>query len=251
MEKNNEDKAVRIQKYLSDKGIASRRKSEEWILQGMISLNGDIVTELGTKFDPRKDTLSLDPSIRETENYSYFLYHKPAGIVTVNAQPGEYEIKDVIKLPQGVTPVGRLDKDTSGLIFLTNDGVAARRIMDPSFEHEKEYEVSFFSPFTEEAAKKMEKGIFIHGSKTRPATVKRLGKYRVRIILTEGKNRQVRRLCEEAGYRVKKLKRVRVLDFLLDELPKGRIRQLKKAEILRLYSALGIDKDRMWLSGRD
>ena len=146
--------------------------------------------------------------------------------------------------------MGRLDKDTSGLIFLTNDGVVARRIMDPSFEHEKEYEVSFFSPFTDEAAKKIEKGIFIHGSKTRPAKVNKLGKYRVRIILTEGKNRQVRRLCEQAGYRVKKLKRVRVLDFLLDDLPKGRIRQLKKAEVLKLYSSLGIDKDRMWLSGR-
>jgi 23S rRNA pseudouridine2605 synthase/23S rRNA pseudouridine2604 synthase len=250
MEKEN-DKLVRIQKYLSDKGIASRRKSEEWISLGLVSLNGEIVTELGVKFDPRKDKLSLDSSIRDTESYEYFLYHKPTGIVTVNAQAGETEIKDVIKLPHGVTPVGRLDKDTSGLIFLTNDGVAARRIMDPNFEHEKEYEVSFFSPFTEEAAKLIEKGIYIKGSKTKPAVVKKLGRYRVRIILTEGKNRQVRRLCEHAGYKVKKLKRVRVLNFMLDDLPKGRMRQLKKAEVNKLMSLLSIDKDRMWLSSRD
>lgn len=251
MENENKDKLVRIQKYLSDKGIASRRKSEEWIALGLVSLNGEVVTEPGVKFDPRKDKLSLDPSVRQTESYEYYLYHKPTGIVTVNAQEGETEIADVIKLPHGVTPVGRLDKDTSGLIFLTNDGVVARRIMDPTFEHEKEYEVSFFTPFTDEAAKTMEKSTYIHGAKTRPAVVHKLGRFRIRIILTEGKNRQVRRLCEMAGYKVKKLKRVRVLGFMLDELAKGRMRQLKKAEVKKLYAMLGMDKDRMWLASRD
>ena len=251
MENENKDRLVRIQKYLSDKGIASRRKSEEWIALGLVSLNGEVVTEPGVKFDPRKDKLSLDSSVRQTENYEYYLYHKPAGIVTVNAQEGETEIKDVIKLPHDVTPVGRLDKDTSGLIFLTNDGVVARRIMDPNFEHEKEYEVSFFTPFTDEAAKKIEKGIYIHGVKTKPAVVHKLGRYRIRVILTEGKNRQVRRLCEQAGYKVKKLKRVRILGFLLDDLAKGRLRQLKKAEVKKLYAMLGMEKDRMWLASRD
>lgn len=251
MENENSGKLVRIQKYLSDKGIASRRKSEEWIADGLVSLNGEVVSEPGVKFDPRKDKLTLDPSIRQTENYEYYLYYKPTGIVTVNAQEGEEEIKDVIRLPSGVTPVGRLDKDTSGLIMLTNDGVVARRIMDPDFEHEKEYEVSFFTPFTEEASREVQKAIYIHGKKTKPAVINRLGKYRIRIILTEGKNRQVRRLCEQAGYKVKKLKRVRLLNIELGDLAKGRLRQMKKAEVKKLYEQLGIDKDRMWLASRD
>ena len=234
---------VRIQKYLSDQGIASRRKSEEWIAQGLVYLNGQKVTEPGTRFDPAKDCLTLDPSIAEAQDYVYFLYHKPVGIVTVNAQEGEHEIRDVIRLPKGVVPVGRLDKDTSGLIFLTNDGVVARRIMDPAFDHEKEYEVGFFIPFTDDAAKRIEKGMYLRGERTKPVTVIKAGEFKARLILREGKNRQVRRLCEQNGYRVKKLKRVRVLNFLLGDMKPGEIKQLNRHEIKKLFAAIRLDRE--------
>jgi 23S rRNA pseudouridine2605 synthase/23S rRNA pseudouridine2604 synthase len=244
-EKNREnEKGMRIQKYLSEQGIASRRKSEEWIEMGLVYLNGEPVTEPGIRFDPSKDKVTLDPAIRQTEKYYYYLYNKPAGIVTVNAQPGEVEIRDALKLPKGVVPVGRLDKESSGLLMLTNDGVVARRLMEPSFEHEKEYEVTFGEPFTEEASQKIQKGMYLFGKKTKPIRIKRINKYTVRMILQEGKNRQIRRMCEMTGYRVKKLKRVRILNFWLDNLPKGRTHELSKAEVLKLYSAIGLDGNR-------
>ncbi|HEY1407005.1 MAG TPA: pseudouridine synthase [Spirochaetota bacterium] len=244
MTKESNDKSIRIQKYLSEQGIASRRKTEEWIEMGMVYLNGEVVTELGTRFNPDTDKVTLDPAIRQTEEYFYYLYNKPAGIVTVNAQGEESEIRDIVKLPKGVVPVGRLDKDSSGLILLTNDGVVARRVMDPDFEHEKEYEVTFAKPFTAEAAKMISKGVYLFGKKTKPIKIDRLGPFKVRMILREGKNRQIRRLCEMAGIPVKKLKRIRILDFWLDDLPKGRVRLLSKVEVRKLQQMVGLDADR-------
>lgn len=242
--KQGNEKGLRIQKYLSEQGIASRRKSEEWISMGLVYLNGEPVTEPGVRFDPAKDKITLDPVIRQTEKYYYYLYNKPEGIVTVNAQPGEIEIRDALKLPKGVVPVGRLDKESSGLIMLTNDGVVARRLMEPSFEHEKEYEVTFSVPFTEEASQKIQRGMYLYGKKTKPIKIKRLNKYAVRMTLQEGKNRQIRRMCEMAGYRVKKLKRVRILNFWVDNLSKGRTHELTKVETDKLYKSIGLDSNR-------
>jgi 23S rRNA pseudouridine2605 synthase/23S rRNA pseudouridine2604 synthase len=244
MTRNEDNKGIRIQKYLSELGIASRRKSEEWIELGLVYLNGEPVTEPGVRFDPKKDKITLDPAIRQTEEYYYFLYHKPVGVVTTNAQGDETEIRDVVKLPKGVVPVGRLDKDSSGLIILTNDGVVARRIMEPAFDHEKEYEVSFYQPFTAEAAKIISKGVYLFGKKTKPVSITPVSRYMVRMILREGKNRQIRRMCEIAGLPVKKLKRVRILCFVLGDLPKGRVRQLHKKDIAKLKQVLGLNDDR-------
>jgi 23S rRNA pseudouridine2605 synthase len=244
MTRETNDRLIRIQKYLSEMGIASRRKSEEWISLGLVYLNGEVVTEPGVRFDPEKDKITLDPAIRQTEEYHYYLYHKPAGVVTVNAQGDEQEIQDLVRLPKGVVPVGRLDKDSSGLILLTNDGVVARRIMEPAFDHDKEYEVTFTKPFTAEASKMISKGIYLFGKKTKPITIKKLGPFKVTMTLREGKNRQIRRMCEIAGFPVKKLKRVRILDFRLDNLPKGRFRVLSKIEIGRLHRSIGLDTDR-------
>jgi 23S rRNA pseudouridine2604 synthase len=116
--------------------------------------------------------------------------------------------------------------------------------MEPAFDHEKEYEVSFAEPFTDEAAREIEKGMFLFGKKTKPIRIKRLGRFVVRMVLREGKNRQIRRMCEKAGFRVKKLKRVRILNFVLGDLPKGRFRLLSKHEIKNLYSYLGLDENR-------
>ncbi|MBU0579704.1 MAG: rRNA pseudouridine synthase [Candidatus Margulisbacteria bacterium] len=237
-----EEKTIRIQKYFSDQGIASRRKTEEWIKQGYVLLNGQKVTEPGVRFDPNKDKVTLDPKVQEAQNYLYFIFHKPKGIVTVNAQKGEQEIKDIIKLPKGVVPVGRLDKDSMGLIFLTNDGVVARRIMEPKFEHEKEYEVSFFKQITEEAIKKLSQGLFLEGEKTKPVLIKRQGAYRISMVLKEGKNRQIRKMCKQVGFEIKKLIRLRVLNFYLGDLPPGKIKQLSKEEIKKLYKELNINR---------
>lgn len=235
---------IRIQKHFSDKGIASRRKTEEWIALGYVYLNGKKVTEPGTRFDPKKDKVTLDPKVKAAQNYQYFLFHKPIGIVTVNAQQGEREIRDIVKLPKGVVPVGRLDKDSFGLIILTNDGVVARRLMEPKFEHEKEYEVSFFQPITDQAIAEIKKGLFLAGRKTKPVQFKHLGAYRVRMILREGKNRQIRRICEQVGFPVKKLKRVRIANFELGDMPPGRLKELSKVEIVQLFRVLGL-RDRI------
>ena len=235
---------IRIQKYFSDKGLASRRQTEEWIRSGYVYLNGQKVLEPGTRFDPKKDKVTLDPQAQKSQNYHYFLFHKPRGVVTVNAQRGEQEIKDIVRLPKGVVPVGRLDKESTGLIILTNDGVVARRIMEPDFEHEKEYEASFFKPVPEKILQKLSRGLFLFGKRTKAIRIKKLGAYRVRMILKEGKNRQIRRLCEQLGFPVKKLKRVRILDFKLDNLSPGRLKQFSKAEIKTLYQQLDLDINR-------
>jgi len=234
-------KTVRIQKYLSDKGIVSRRKAEEWIAAGYVYLNGQKVTVPGTRFDPSKDKITIDPKAKESQKLAYFLFNKPRGIVTVNAQKGEKEIKDIIKLPAGVVTIGRLDKDSTGLIFLTNDGVVARRIMESQFEHEKEYEVRFFKEIPDSALNMISRRQYMFGEKLKPINISRLSKFSIRIILQEGKNRQVRRLCESAGFPVKKLKRVRILDFELGGLQPGELRQLSPKEVRHLYKFLKIE----------
>jgi 23S rRNA pseudouridine2604 synthase len=232
---------VRIQKYLSDKGIVSRRKAEVWIAAGYVYLNGEKVTVPGTRFDPSKDKITIDPKAKQSQNLVYFLFNKPRGIVTVNAQKGEKEIKDIVKLPEGVVTVGRLDKDSSGLIFLTNDGVVARRIMESQFEHEKEYEVRFNKEIPDSTLGSICKRESMFGEKLKPIKIYRLSKFSIRVILQEGKNRQIRRLCESSGYPVKKLKRVRVLDFELGGLSQGELHQLTEKEVKHLYKFLKID----------
>ncbi|MDR1998253.1 MAG: rRNA pseudouridine synthase [Candidatus Margulisbacteria bacterium] len=230
---------IRIQKYLSEHGLASRREAAEWIARGYVLLNGVKVADTGAKMDGTRDRIVIDPRAGAAPKY-YFLFNKPLGIVTVNAQKGEKEIKDIVRLPPGVAPVGRLDKDTGGLIFLTNDGVAARRIMDPAFYHEKEYEISLYRPISDAALHRLERGVYILGQKTRPAQTRRLGGYRFTLTITEGKNRQVRRMCESAGCPVKTLIRRRILNFQLGNLKPGQLKELSRLERTELFSALNI-----------
>jgi pseudouridine synthase len=230
---------TRIQKHLSEQGLASRREAADWIAKGYVFLNGEKVTDTGAKMDTAQDKLTLDPRIKEKKKY-YFIFNKPMGIVTVGAQQGEKEIKDIVKLPAGVVTVGRLDKDTGGLIFLTNDGVVARRIMDPAFYHEKEYEVSLYKPISDPSLRELERGIFILGQKTRPAKVRRISGYKFTLTITEGKYRQVRRMCESVGCPVKTLIRRRVLNFLLGDLKPGQLKELSKKEQAELLKTLSI-----------
>lgn len=230
---------MRIQKYLSEQGIASRRMAETWLAKGYIKINGQIVTEAGAHFDPSKDAFEIAPEALQQKKY-YYLFNKPRGIVTVGAQKGETAIKDILDVPEGVVPVGRLDKDSGGIIMLTNDGVVARRIMEPQFAHEKQYDVSFFSPLTDQAIQQLQEGVYLFGEKTKPIDVERLSGYRAILTLREGKNRQIRRLCEALGAPVKKLIRIKLLQFPLGDLEPGQARELTAQEITELYLELNL-----------
>ena len=233
---------IRIQKYFSELGIASRRKTEEWIAQGLVSLNGDVVKEPGIRFNPNADTITLNKKLQTKDKKYYYIFNKPVGIVSVNASANETEIKDIINVPAGVVTVGRLDKDSGGLIVLTNDGVIARRLMEPQFNHEKEYLVTVKNTLNQMAIEKLQQSIYIYGQKTKPAAIKQLSGHKFSIILTEGKNRQIRRLCQKAEYQIRSLIRVRILGFQLANLRPGKLRKLSDPEITKLHKELGLQK---------
>lgn len=231
---------IRLQKYLSDLGISSRKQTEDWITKGLVTVNGKVIAELGFKFDPKQDVLKLDKSLRKSNKYYYYFFNKPKSVVTVNPQKNELEVLDLVNVPEGVVTVGRLDKDSQGLLLLTNDGVVARRIMDPNFNHEKEYLVVVNKTVKFNELKMLSSSIYINGQKTRPAKVKLLGNKQISITLTEGKNRQVRRLCQKAGLKVLVLVRIRLLNFSLGSLKIGKMRKLSDVEVSELYRQLDL-----------
>ncbi|MBT3599227.1 rRNA pseudouridine synthase [Candidatus Peregrinibacteria bacterium] len=233
----------RLQKILSARGICSRRKAEEYILKGLVTVNGE-KAELGQKADPEIDTVEVDGSVVEArKDLKYYLLNKPIGIVTTNASMvGQKTLIDILpKDLQGkVFAVGRLDKETSGLLLLTNDGVLAYRLTHPKFDHEKEYEVEVFEPITDGAIKKLEKGITISGEKTKPTIVKRIDENKFSIALTEGKNRQIRRMCQKVGKPVTSLKRVRIMTLSDSSMKQGDLRELTDDERDELLKSVGI-----------
>lgn len=233
----------RLQKILSVRGICSRRKAEEFITQGLVKVNG-VVAVLGQKADPDTDTIVVDGRVLESrKELLYFVINKPVGVVTTNAnRVGQKTVLDVLpqELQGKIFPVGRLDKDTSGLLLLTNDGVLAYRLTHPSFYHEKEYEVRVDGEIFDGALSKLEKGITISGAKTKTAGIRRLGADRFRITLTEGRNRQIRRMCQKVGSPVVTLKRVRIVTLQDPDLQEGALRTLTDEEKLALLNAVGL-----------
>ena len=237
---------VRIQKYLSEAGICSRRKGEEYITQGLIKINGKVITELGTKIDTSKDKIELNKKIIIAKNRSvYIMLNKPVGIVTTCAKYDERSVLDLIKIKERVYPVGRLDKDSEGLLLLTNDGVVAYRLTHPKFEHEKEYEVTVNKNYTKEQISKLSQGVKLFGENTNPTRIKRVNKNKFTIILTEGKNRHIRRVCRKVGLEVVKLKRVRIVNLRVGDLKVGEYRELTKVELSNLIKSLGISTTMM------
>jgi 23S rRNA pseudouridine2605 synthase/23S rRNA pseudouridine2604 synthase len=224
----------RLQKILSARGIASRRKAEEYIEAGLVRVNGK-VAQIGDKADPEKDSIEVDGKVLEArQEMLYYLMNKPVGVVTSNiARRGpDPSVRDLLPhaLQGKIYPVGRLDKDSSGLLLFTNDGVLAYRLTHPKFDHEKEYEVETERPLFEGALDKLREGMKIGGERTKTATVERTGTRTFRIALTEGKNRQIRRMSQKVGNPVKKLKRIRIVNIVDDRLQEGRIRPLAPAE---------------------
>jgi pseudouridine synthase len=223
---------IRLQKFLSQAGVCSRRKGEEYIKAGLVRVNNTVVTELGTKIDPVSDRVEFKGKIVVPENnFVYIALNKPKGYVTSCSQPGEKIVLDLIDIPQRVYPIGRLDKDSTGLLILTNDGNLHNRLLHPSFDHEKEYDVTVSSPIKDGALKKIAGGLPMMGTKTRPAEIIRRSPRRFRIVLKEGKNRQIRRMVRKVGNHVTQLKRLRISNIELDRLKKGTWRYLTEKEI--------------------
>ena len=226
---------IRLQKFLSMAGYCSRRKGETYITQGKVTVNGSTVTELGTKIDPEVDRVEVNGQrLQLQEQKVYIALNKPRGYITSCDHQGEPIVIDLLDIPQRVFPVGRLDKDSTGLLLLTNDGELHHRLLHPSFDHEKEYIVTTALPLSAESLTAMRNGMFIQGKKTRPARVKRLSGYKFMIRLKEGRNRQIRRMVRKMNNHVTRLKRIRVAGVHLGELPEGSWRHLNEKEIQSL-----------------
>ena len=230
---------MRLQKFLSRAGICSRRKGEEYIKAGWVKVNGKIVTELGVKVDPDRDVVEVDSdAIRSDTALIYIALNKPRGYVSSCHQQNKKIVLDLLDIAERVYPIGRLDKDSTGLLLLTNDGHLHHRLSHPSFNHEKAYEVAVAKPLPEGALRKLADGLPMMGTRTRPARVKRISARRFRIILQEGKNRQIRRMVRKVGNQVVDLKRIRIANIKLGSLPSGRWRHLTKKEKDDLFKAL-------------
>jgi pseudouridine synthase len=240
--KNPEPEQIRLQKILSERGIASRREAEKLIAAGHVRVNGKVVTELGTKADPATDTIEVDQQILKKKEVDKVVIalNKPPGFVTSTKTTAVEKniVFDLLpKQYKGLFPIGRLDKDTSGLLLLTNDGDLAFRLTHPSFAHSKTYHVLLSKPINDQQLEKIRNGdIQILGRRMQPAPAKILGGARIEMILREGKNRQIRRMFRELGTGVKKLRRVAVgaLDLADINIPKGRWKELNEKEISRL-----------------
>jgi 23S rRNA pseudouridine2605 synthase/23S rRNA pseudouridine2604 synthase len=232
---------MRLQKFLSAAGFCSRRKGEEYIKAGLVTVNGQVVTELGSKVDSQTDRIEVNGKLVQLkQDLVYIALNKPTGYIAScrRSRADEKIVIDLLDIPQRVYPVGRLDKDSTGLLILTNDGRVHHRILHPSFDHEKEYEVTVAGPITDSALQKIRKGLPMMGTKTRSAKVSRISLRRFRIVLQEGKNRQIRRMVRKVGNRVVKLNRIRIANIILARLKKGRWRFLSPAEIRELQRML-------------
>ena len=228
-------KPMRLQKFLSAAGICSRRKGETFILAGRVTVNRERVTVLGTRVDPETDRVLVDgrPAALKADHV-YIALHKPEGYVTSCDHPGEKIVLDLVDIKTRLFPVGRLDKESTGLLLLTDDGRIHHRLSHPSFDHEKEYAVTVVKPLTEGVLRKLSRGVTLQGKKTRPARVERVSATRFTITLREGRNRQIRRMVAKVGHQVRALQRVRVAHIRLGKLKKGHWRHLSDTERNRL-----------------
>ena len=232
--------ATRINKYLSEVGYCSRREADRLILEGKVTINGRI-PEIGAKVE---ESDLVEVKGQRIEKFSrqksiYLAFNKPVGIVcTTDRRVEPDNIIDFIKYPSRIFPIGRLDKFSEGLIFLTNDGDIVNKILRSKNNHQKEYIVIVNRFINKDFIQSMSNGVKILDTKTKNCYVKQLGPKKFKIILTQGLNRQIRRMCDSLGYRVKSLKRVRIMNIKLD-VPAGKYRELTKKEISELNSLLG------------
>jgi 23S rRNA pseudouridine2604 synthase len=230
---------VRINRYLALKGYCTRREADELIKRGRVFINGELA-ELGSKVE-EKDNVTLEKR-GSVKTPVYLAFNKPVDIVT-GSEPGQKGIRQIAKLPKDVFPVGRLDKESHGLLLLTNDGRLTDRLLNPDHDHDKEYEVTVDKPITNLLLKHLKSGVEIEGYKTKPAVVKELDERRFSIVLTEGKKHQIRRMCAALGFQVTNLRRVRIMNISLGQLKPGTSRVIEGAELNKLLTSLGLAAD--------
>ncbi|MCO5177057.1 MAG: pseudouridine synthase [Thermomicrobiales bacterium] len=239
----------RLQRVIAAAGIASRRKAEVLIVEGRVRVDGQVVTELGTRVDAATQKIEVDGKIIPTQRHRYILLNKPRGYITTTSdERGRNTVMDLVQTSERIVPVGRLDRQTEGLLLLTNDGLVAHRVMHPSYMIDKEYEALLDGHPPPAALERLRRGIIVDGERTQPEMVRPIRNVEdgtvVRIIIHEGRNRIVRRMFEEVGYPVLQLVRTRIGPLQLGEMPRGYFRDLREGELIQLREALHItDED--------
>lgn len=227
----------RLNKYISETGVCSRRGADKLIEEGRVLVNG-LPPYLGTKVDDN-DEISIDGKpIKEKEKYVYLAFNKPIGITCTTESQVKGNIVDFINYPKRIYPIGRLDKPSEGLIFLTNHGDIINKILRAGNNHEKEYIVSVDKAINKEFITQMSNGIPILDTITKKCKVEQINRFTFKIILTQGLNRQIRRMCTYLGYKVTSLKRVRIMNVHLGSLPKGKWRELTKKELKTIFTLI-------------
>ena len=230
-----QESAKRLNKYISETGFCSRREADKLIEQGRVTINGRI-PEMGTKVLP-EDSVCVDGKpVASKEKPIYIALNKPTGITCTTERDIPGNIVDFIGHKKRIFPIGRLDKPSDGLIFLTNDGDIVNKILRAGNNHEKEYVVRVDKPISDEFIQRMSSGVHILDTVTLPCEVKKETKFSFRIVLTQGLNRQIRRMCEALGYEVYKLRRVRIMNISLDGIPNGEWRYLTDAEVAEILA---------------
>jgi 23S rRNA pseudouridine2604 synthase len=229
---------IRINKFFTEQGICSRREADRLIESGVVTINGR-VAKLGDHVEP-KDVIAREGCVILWRKAGlYIKYHKPVGVTTTSEAHIPRNIIAEIGHPERIFPIGRLDKDSSGLILLTNDGDIVNDILRTEFGHEREYLVQVDRSFDQSFLDEMSRGVVILGSKTKPGRMTRVGGDRFRIVLTEGRNRQIRRMCQALGYRVIKLHRTRIMHLTVEGLKVGEWKELTTQEREELLGAVG------------
>ena len=229
---------MRINKFLSETGITSRRGADKFIEAGRVEINGQ-KAELGSKVEPADEVRVDGKVIQQPERaYVYLALNKPVGITSTTERHIEGNIVDFINHPERIFHVGRLDKDSEGLILMTNDGDIVNEILRAEHEHEKEYIVTVDKPITDEFLESMESGVEILDTVTLPAKAERIAKHVFKLTLQQGLNRQIRRMCSALGYEVKRLQRIRIMNIRLGNLKAGEWRDLAEEEKQELFRQL-------------
>jgi len=228
---------MRINKYLSESGIVSRRGADQWITEGRVTINGQRA-ELGSQVEEGDDVRVDGNLVKTEEQLVYIALNKPVGITSTTERHVKGNIVDFVNHRLRIFHIGRLDKDSEGLILLTNDGDIVNEILRVEGRHEKEYIVTVDKPITPEFLKKMSSGVEILDTVTLPAKVEKLSKNVFKIILMQGLNRQIRRMCSALGYNVRRLQRIRIMNIELSTLPVGKWRDLTEQELKDLFKEL-------------
>ena len=229
---------IRINKFFTEHGICSRREADRLIESGVVTINGR-VAKLGDQVEPTDVIARAGRVIPWGKADLYIKYHKPVGVTTTSESHVPRNIIAEIGHPERIFPIGRLDKDSSGLILLTNDGNIVNEILRAEFGHEREYLVQVDRPFDQSFLDHLSRGVVILGSKTKPCRTMRMRRDQFRIILTEGRNRQIRRMCQALGYRVIMLHRMRIMHITVNGLSAGSWKELTSPERKELLRAVG------------